>query len=169
MSKTEIRKERVSDHDSIHLVTEQAFRDMSYAGGDEQDIVNRLRSVNALTLSLVAVLDEEVVGHIAFSPAEISNGSSPWFALGPVSVLPEYQQQGIGRALIETGLAQLREMNALGCILTGNPMYYQKFGFEVAVDNAPANEPAEFFMLKMLSSDVPDGRFSFHGAFYGEV
>ena len=169
MTELEIRKERDSDFDVIRSLTEQAFRDMPYAGGNEQDVIDRLRAANALTLSLVAVLDEMLVGHIAFSPAQAGDGSFPWYALGPVSVVPERQREGIGSALIERGLAQLRNLDALGCILTGNPAYYIKFGFQLTPENAPTNEPAEFFMLKPLSDKTPEGRFAFHAAFYGET
>jgi len=111
----------------------------------------------------------ELIGHIAFSPAKVSDGSTPWFALGPVSVLPAHQGQGVGSALIENGLDELKNINALGCILTGNPAYYQKFGFKPASALAPANEPEDFFMLKQLSSRIPQGQFSFHQAFYGDA
>jgi putative acetyltransferase len=169
MTELHIREESEADCDSIRSVTVRAFHGMPYAGGDEHDVIDRLRSANALTLSLIAVLDAEVIGHIAFSPVMTSDGSCPWFALGPVSVIPERQCKGVGRALIENGLAQLKGMNALGCILTGNPTYYRKFGFQLAPENAPSNEPAEFFMLKRLSSIVPRGQFSFHTAFYGDA
>ncbi|MCB1689510.1 MAG: N-acetyltransferase [Halioglobus sp.] len=163
-----LREECHSDIGPIRSITERAFHGMPYAGGDEQDVIDRLRTANALTLSLVAVLGSELVGHIAFSPAVASDGSGPWFALGPVSVLPEYQCRGIGSALIESGLARLEKLNALGCILTGNPSYYKKFDFRLAPDIAPSNEPAEFFMLKILSAEAfPGGRFAFHKAFYG--
>jgi putative acetyltransferase len=169
MTRLKIRKECGSDSDAIRSITEQAFHGRPYAAGDEQEVIDRLRSANALTLSLVAVLEAEVVGHIAFSPAETGDGSYPWYALGPVSVIPERQGQGIGSALIESGLAQLKQLNALGCILTGDPLFYEKFGFQLAPVNAPLNEPAEYFMLKLLSSEPPRGRFIFHGAFYGDV
>ena len=169
MTETRIRKESDSDFDAIRSITERAFHGMPYAGGDEQDVIDRLRSADVLTLSLVAVLGTEVVGHIAFSPAEAGDRSFPWYALGPVSVVPERQCQGIGSALIESGLAQLGNLNALGCILTGNPLYYKKFGFRLAPDNAPPNEPGEFFMLKPLSSKIPQGKFAFHEAFYDDA
>jgi putative acetyltransferase len=169
MIEPQIREERSSDFDSIRSITERAFRGMPYAGGDEQDVIERLRSASALVLSLVAVVDAEVIGHIAFSPAELGDGSCPWFALGPVSVVPERQRQGIGSALIEEGLSRLQNMNALGCILTGNPRYYEKFGFQLAPDNLPPNESAEYFMLKLLSSRPPQGQFCFHKAFYGDA
>lgn len=161
-----IRDEESADQERIGQITEIAFRDMPYAGGDEQDVIERLRKAGALTLSLVAVLDQDTVGHIAFSPARQSDGSHPWFALGPVSVLPDHQGKGIGSALIERGLASVRELGALGVILTGNPAYYQRFGFQPAPQYAPGNEPSEFFMLKQFTAANPNGAFQFHEGFY---
>ena len=71
-------------------------------------------------------------------------------------------------ALIEEGLQQMRQRGALGCILTGNPDYYQRFGFVPAAEYAPSNEPAEYFLLKALARQPAKGRFEFHPAFYAE-
>ena len=164
-----IRAESPDDEDLIRQITELAFKGRPYAGGDEQEVIDRLRTAQALTISLVAELDGEIVGQITFSPAHQADGSSPWFALGPVSVLPTHQSHGIGSALINAGLQQIEALGALGCILTGNPDYYQRFGFELAPDNVPVQESPEFFMLKRLKGAAPDGRFSFHAAFYNEI
>ena len=169
MSELEIRAEHPSDYKVIRSITEIAFRDMPYAGGDEQDVIDRLRNADALTLSLLAVMDKKAVGHIAFSPATLQDGSQPWFALGPVSVIPTLQGQGIGSMLIEQGLAQIMALDALGCILTGNPNYYNRFGFQLAPKHVPSNESAEFFMLNLFTSVQPVGSFFFHEAFYGEA
>ncbi|MDJ0785998.1 MAG: N-acetyltransferase [Myxococcota bacterium] len=163
----EIRPEQAGDERPIHDLTEAAFRGMPYADGDEQEVVDRLRSAGALQLSLVAVQEGEVVGHVAFSPAE-GGGPGSWLALGPVSVRPDLQRAGIGSALIERGLAEIRKQGALGCILTGNPAYYRRFGFEVTPQHAPANEPSEFFMLRCFGNARPTGAFAFHPAFYGD-
>ena len=165
----EIRTEQPGDEGPIHVLTETAFRGMSYAGGDEQEVVDRLRGAGALHLSLVALHEGEIVGHVAFSPADQADGTGPWYALGPVSVVPARQGEGIGSALIERGLEEIRSQGALGCILTGNPDYYRRFGFEVTPGNAPANEPSQFFMLKTFGSRQPAGAFQFHPGFYGEV
>ena len=130
-----LRVERPEDHAAIYALTAAAFADMPYAGGDEQDVVNRLRDAGALHLSLVAVLDDKLVGQATFSPAENADGSGPWYALGPISVDPALQGRGIGGRLINAGIAQLKP--ALGCILTGNPDYYQRFGYEAAPDTPP--------------------------------
>jgi len=168
MSRLNIRREIESDFDQIHTITELAFRGRPYAEEDEQDVIRRLRGAGALSLSLVALRDQELVGHVAFSPALESSGTAPWFALGPVSVLPRFQNQGVGSELIERGLSEIRGLGAIGCILTGNPDYYQRFGFAVARANAPDNEPGEFFMIKPFTDTTPGGRFAFHRAFYAD-
>lgn len=164
-----IRLETNRDTTAIREITETAFRDRPYAGGDEQDVIDRLREAGALVLSLVAVDGDAVVGQVTFSPALLSDGSGPWFALGPVAVLPSRQGEGTGAALIEEGLARIESLGALGCILTGNPAYYRRFGFENSPENAPPDEPAAFFMLKLLKGNAPKGTFSFHPAFYGDI
>ena len=110
-----IRDETGADASVITEVTETAFKTLKISGHTEQFIVEALRTADALTVSLVAELDGRVVGHIAFFPVTISDGTQNWYGLGPVSVLPEYQRQGIGKALIEAGLRRLKEMNARDC------------------------------------------------------
>ncbi|MFT7653370.1 MAG: putative acetyltransferase [Candidatus Azotimanducaceae bacterium] len=168
MTDLTVRGERPEDIGDIFDITELAFRGRPYAGGDEQDLVNRLRDTNALALSLVAEIGGCVVGQITFSLASNSDESGPWFALGPVSVIPELQNEGIGSALINRGLAEIRDRGALGCILTGNPDYYQRFGFKLCPANVPAEESAEFFQLKILCASSTSGMFEFHPAFYQE-
>jgi putative acetyltransferase len=162
----EIRPEIEADWDSIYTITESAFFGKPYADGDEQDLIEKLRKIGVLSLSLVAADEGEIIGQITFSPATLSGISSPWFALGPVSVVPNRQGQGVGSTLIEEGLSKIRSLGALGCILTGNPVYYRRFGFELAALNCPDNEPKEYFMLKMLREKHPEGKFAFHEAFY---
>ncbi len=125
-----IRDETESDAAVITQLTVAAFETMEISNHTEQFIIEALRSARALTLSLVAEVDGRVVGHIAFSPVAISDGTKNWYGLGPVSVLPEYQRRGIGKALIQEGLSRLRKLSAKGCCLVGHPQYYRKFGFE---------------------------------------
>lgn len=140
-----IRVENESDVAAIRDITERAFAGKPYAGGNEQDVIENLRAKSALTLSLVAITNETVVGHIAFSPVDQADSSGPWYALGPVSVLPQWQSQGIGAQLINTGLDDIAEAGALGCILTGNPVYYRRFGFDFSQQCCPENEREEVF------------------------
>ncbi len=139
---------------------------MPYAGGDEQDVINRLREAGALSVSLVATIDDEIVGHVAFSPADAADSTGPWFTLGPVSVLPDYQRQGIGSALIRQGLDDLEALGALGCVLVGNPEYYQRFGFELAPATAPQDDYRDVFMIYCFSTGRPGSTIEFHPAFY---
>ena len=124
-----IRDEREEDRPVIYDLTRRAFAPMPFAAGDEQDLTDALRDCGGLTLSLVAELDGEVVGHMAFSPAQAEDGSASWYALGPISVEPDLQRRGIGKSMIAEGVARLWRMNAAGCILVGDPAYYQRFGF----------------------------------------
>ena len=87
--------------------------------------------------------------------------------LGPVSVEPPLQRQGIGRALIMAGIRFLREGGAAGCIVVGDPGYYSRFGFVPGLhDHAPADELKEHFMTLTFGPAVPAGVIDFHRAFY---
>ena len=116
-SEIEIRAETNDDIAAIAEVTLAAFATLEISNQTEHFIIEALRAAGALTLSLVAEVDGRVIGHIAFSPVTISDGTPDWYGLGPVSVLPEYQRQGIGKALIHEGLALLKRMHARGCCL----------------------------------------------------
>ncbi len=124
-----IRPESCKDRASIHALTEAAFRDAPHSSHTEQFIVDALRSRGELSLSLVAEKDGQVVGHIALSPVTISDGSTGWFGVGPISVLPGCQGQGIGAALMHAALDALRGQGAQGCVVLGEPSYYGRFGF----------------------------------------
>ena len=160
-----IRPETAADADAITELTVAAFATLEISDHTEQFIVAALRAAGALTLSLVAEVEGRVVGHIAFSPVVISDGTPDWYGLGPVSVLPGYQRQGIGKTLISEGLARLKAMHARGCCLVGHPDYYPKFGFRnvagLGVDGVP---PGAFFALA-FEGRMPQGSVSFHPAF----
>ena len=116
-----IRDETKDDAAVITEVTVAAFESMEISSHTEQFIIEALRSAKALTLSLVAEVDGRVVGHIAFSPVAISDGTKNWYGLGPVSVLPMYQRMGIGKALIREGLSRLKDLGAKGAVWSGIP------------------------------------------------
>jgi putative acetyltransferase len=88
-----IRNETISDITAIKEVTIAAFKNLAISNHTEQYIIKALRNVNALTISLVAEVNGKVVGHIAFSPVTISDGSQNWYGIGPVSVLPEFPRE----------------------------------------------------------------------------
>jgi len=161
-----IRDEQPEDQAAIHGLTQRAFAPMPFAAGDEQDLIDALRAAGALSLSLVAILDGKLVGHIAFSPAGTEDGQSGWYALGPVSAEPDLQRSGIGSALIRAGIQRLAAIGASGFILTGNPAYYSRFGFRPCPDLCPPEDPAEYFMVLPLGDEAPSSRFAFHPLFH---
>ncbi|MGZ2380604.1 GNAT family N-acetyltransferase [Rhizobium brockwellii] len=124
-----IRDETPEDIDAIHDLTSTAFKRVPYSDGTEAEIVRRLRENGDLTISLVAEQDGEILGHVAFSAVTIDGAHDGWFGLGPISVKPERQRQGIGKAMIARGLELLNEIGANGCALIGNPDIYSRVGF----------------------------------------
>ena len=164
-----IRPEQTDDHVAIGQIISAAFAGKPYAAGDEAELVEALRIQNALTVSLVAESHGRVIGQIAFSPAQPTDGTQGWYALGPVAVEPAHQRSGVGGALIHAGMQAIEGLGARGCILTGDPAYYVRFGFELSPANVPDGEPAEFFMLKLLGEHRPTGPILFHPAFHSEL
>ena len=132
-----IREENQGDALAIRSVHEQAF------GGDvEPRLVDMLREADRLILSLVAVVAEQVVGHVVFSPVTLEPppGDARWAALGPIGVLPDYQGQGIGSRLVREGLGGCGSRGCDGVVLLGAPEYYSRFGFVRASEHGLISE-----------------------------
>jgi putative acetyltransferase len=113
----------------------------------------------------VAIDGKKVVGHIAFSPVTISDGSPGWYGLGPISVLPELQKQGIGKSLIREGLSRLKSLGAKGCLLVGDPGYYERFGFTSPPDLVIQGVPQEYVLALPLEESKASGTVVFHKGF----
>ena len=160
-----IRNETDADVTTIADVTVAAFKTLEISNHTEQFIIEALRAAEALTLSLVAEVDGRVVGHIAFSPVAISDGTQNWYGLGPVSVLPDCQRKGIGKALIREGLSRLKDVSAQGCCLVGHPGYYRRFGFENVPGLGLEGVPPEVFFALSFAGHCPQGTVTFHEGF----
>ena len=160
-----IRDENDKDIELIREVTIDAFKDLSVSNQTEHFIIDALRSAEVLTISLVAEIDKEIVGHIAFSPVTISDNTAEWYGLGPVSVKPDFQRKGIGKALINKGLSLLKEKGARGCALVGDPNYYNYFGFKNIPELIYEGIPQEFFVVLPFAETVPEGKVVFHEGF----
>lgn len=160
-----LRGEKTSDIETIAEVTKAAFEDHYFSQETEHLIIHDLRAAGALTMSLVAEIDGRVVGHIALSPVTISDGTTNWHGLGPVSVLPEYQGRRIGTALVNRGLALLKSMSSKGVALVGLPAYFKRFGFTNHLQLIHEGTPQEVFVVKSLVERVPSGTVEFHQAF----
>ena len=160
-----IRDEKDTDCRVVSDVTKSAFESMGISDHTEQFIIEALRSVEALTVSLVAEVDGLVAGHIAFSPVTFTDGTKDWYGLGPVSVHPDLQRKGIGKALIQEGLSRLKNLKAKGCCLVGHPKYYRQFGFENVEGLVYEGVPKEVFFALSFEGNIPQGKVIFHQAF----
>jgi putative acetyltransferase len=128
-------------------------------------IVEGLRADDALTVSLVAEVDGEVVGQIAFSPVKIGGKDHGWLALGPVAVLPAFQKQGIGQALVNEGLDTIRCLGTQGCVLVGEPAFYSRFGFRHDASLHMEGVPPEVLLCLPMCDEMPEGAVMHHPAF----
>jgi putative acetyltransferase len=167
----EIRAENANDRAAIERVHTLAFSRL-----DEAILVNKLRDIGGLVVSLVAVAGDQIVGHIGFSPVRLETQPRSAKALGlaPLAVLPDFQRKGIGLKLMDAGLQACRRSGAEIVIVLGHPDFYPKAGFKRASLFGIVCEfevPEEAFMvleLKEGSLAKYQGKVSYHPAF-GEV
>lgn len=128
-----IKLDAIEYQDAIRRITVEAFSSNELGHNGEAELIELLRSRCKQMLSLVA-LRGEPVGHILFTPVSIHSGQGQLqgMGLGPLSVLPDYQGQGIGSQLIVSGLDRLRARDIPFIAVVGHPDYYTRFGFEPA-------------------------------------
>lgn len=149
----EIREERGEDVEAIRDVNNRAFDQVH-----EGKIVDALRSNGAGLLSLVAIVDGKMVGHIMYSPIRV--GKLIGAALGPMAVVPERQRQGIGSKLVEAGNLRLKDEGWPFIIVLGHPNFYPRFGFRPAGALGITCEwevPEDVFMVLVLDQDKMQG------------
>jgi len=164
----EVRAERPGDEAQIRAVLLAAF-----PTGAEADLVDQLRANGDAAISLVADDAGEIVGHVLFSrmSAEADGRTFDALGLAPVAVTPRRQRQGIGSALIETGLREARSIGTEIVFLVGEPEYYRRFGFRAAAA-APFASPyaGPYFQARLLRDDLTlptSGRADYAAAFAG--
>lgn len=164
----EIRPETDKDRAAIHRVNESAF-----PGPGEANLVDALREVAHPHISLVAAVEDQIVGHIFFSPVTIESEDSVLTAMGlaPMAVLPEYQNKGIGSQLVREGLKQCQRIGHNIVVVLGHPLYYPRFGFTTAAAKGIRCEydvPDDHFMVTELEAGALAGRkglVKYHPAF----
>lgn len=154
----QIRREEETDQAAVRVVHEQAF-----GRSAEADAIDALRQRQQTTISLVAIEKEQVVGHVLFSPVTIeANGEQfPALGLAPLGVLPAYQKQGVGSALVEAGLEACRHLPIDCVVVLGDPRYYGRFGFVPASRyqlRCPWNIPPDAFMVIAWQEGVLENR-----------
>lgn len=165
-----IRQERETDHASVYEVVKTAFASVEHSDGNEQDLVTALRNSGAFVpeLSLVAEEDGNVIGHILFTKADVDGQTV--LALAPLSVLPPYQKQGIGLALMAEGHQIAAKLGFDYSIVLGHAEYYPKAGYQPASRfgiKAPFDVADENFMAVKLNRDAQNvhGTLRYDAAF----
>lgn len=163
--KIHIRQESTTDVQAIHDLVVAAFERAPHSGHNEQFIVRALRESGQLTLALVAECNDAIVGHIAISPVSLSDGTLHWHGLGPLSVNPQHQRQGLGSRLVEHAMQDLRKLDAAGCVVLGDPAFYRRFGFRPEASLTLPEFPAEFFQVLAFRHPLPTATVSYHASF----
>ena len=157
-----LRAEAPGDAAAIHTLTATAFAPMPFADGTEADVIDLMRAAGDLSLSLVAVDGDTILGHVAMSPACVG-GTKGWYGLGPISVQPALQRQGIGRRLIKAACDWAREQSAKGVVLLGNPAVYGHAGFVPGI-LTHREVSQDYVMVLNFTADTPAGEITFADA-----
>lgn len=153
-----IRNETKEDVQAIYELNKTAF-----GSPNEAELVDNLRNAGAVILSLVAVKDAQVIGHILFSPVHIESSDSSFLGVGlaPMAVLPQYQRKGIGSKLIRRGIKGLKEAGYSALVVLGHADYYPRFGFVPASRYGISCEydvADEVFMVLLLNKMELNGK-----------
>ncbi|ACD53627.1 N-acetyltransferase [Clostridium botulinum] len=156
-----IRNESKKDYKTIYLLVKDAFKTAEHSDGNEHNLIDTLRTSESYIpeLSLLAEIDEKIVGYIMFTKLfiENQNGKFESLALAPLAVHPQYQDIGIGSKLIIEGLNIAKNLGFKSAIVLGSEKYYPKFGFKEASDfgiKAPFEVPSENFMVIELQENA---------------
>lgn len=152
-----IRKEQATDIEYIYAVNKDAFETDA-----EANLVNALRNSGCTFISLVAEDNNKIIGHIFFTPVELTgnNDNLKLIGLAPMAVLNQHQHKGIGSKLVEAGLTKCKELDYDAVVVLGHPNYYPRFGFVPSVKYGIKSEydvPDDVFMIKELKTGCLKG------------
>ena len=174
--KLNLRKEEEKDYPVVFALIEKAFKGEKYSDHREQFLVERLRKSEGFVpeLSLVAEIDNQVVGHILLTKIKIKNENEIFYslALAPVSVLPKFQKRGIGARLIELAHKRAKNLGFTSVVLLGHENYYPKFGYKPAHTfniEIPFDAPPENCMaIELVKNGLKNvsGKVEYDKAFY---
>jgi putative acetyltransferase len=161
----QIGPETPADEQAIEALLRAAFAHHPHSNQTEHLLVDTLRAAGALSLSLVARDDAGLAGYAGFSPVTVDGADCGCHAMAPLAVSPDRQGHGIGRQLVEAGLASLASRGARACVVVGDPVWYRQSGFVPAHGLLLEGIPKEFLLVRSLDQTLPTGRLGFHPAF----
>jgi len=169
-----LRLEEERDFSIVEDLTREAFWDVYYPGADEHFLVHNLRKTNVFIkeLDFVALNDNKIVGNIMYANSTVKNNDLEYNVLtfGPLSVLPEYQNKGIGGKLINHTIKLSKEMGYKGIIIYGDPEYYKRFGFKASKEYKITNKDKKFPAALLVLELYPNALNGIEGIFdEGEV
>jgi len=167
--KIELRLEQEEDYKAVENLTREAFWNKYVPGCNEHLLAHNLRKTNAFIkeLDFVALCDDKIVGNIMYAKATIKNNDMEYAVLifGPLSVLPEYQNKGIGGKLINHTVKLSREMGYKGIIIYGDPEYYKRFGFKESKEYKITSKDGKFPAALLVLELYPDALKGIEGVF----
>jgi predicted N-acetyltransferase YhbS len=162
LKKIELRLEEEKDYKLVEELTREAFWNIHFPGCGEHLLIHNLRKVKEFikALDFVAILDNKIVGNIVYVEAKVKDDDKEYSVLtfGPISVLPEYQNNGIGSKLIKHTLKLSKEMGYKAVLIYGDPEYYKRFGFKASkeynITNKEKKYPAALLVLELYSNSL---------------
>lgn len=161
-----VREADHGDEAFIEVVVERAFAKEALASGREAEIVRELRAKRRVRMIMVAEDGPgQLVGVLVLSPVRMENQATGWFGLGPVAVVPEWQRRGVGSAMIGATMATLHMEHANGCVVLGEPKFYERFGFRRLPNLTLPGTPEGYFLALPFDGTTPEGRVRYHAAF----
>lgn len=163
-----IRPERAGEEQEIYNLTKRAFAPMPFGDEDDAGLTDALRESGDLFLSLIAEENSRIIGHLALSPVAITGTAARWMGLGPISVEPERQRQGIGSTLVQSAMTYCRTNEISGIALIGNPAVYGPMGFQSNHAFTYRDLSNQLVQYLTLSGSDPVGELTFAPALEGQ-
>lgn len=160
-----IRAATAADAAAITAVLQAAFAQHPHSQNQEYRLVEALRVQGGLSVALCAWQGEQLCGLVCASPVQLPMSAEGWYCIAPLAVLPALQGQGIGQQLMLAVLHKLQAIGAAGCVLVGEPDYYQRFGFSADPALTSAGIPPEYVLSRAFGSQQAQGEIIYHPAF----
>jgi len=164
-----IRLEKEQDHKAVENLTREAFWNLHVPGCDEHLLIHNMRKAPEFIkeLDFVALLDDEIVGNIVYVKSKVIDNDVEHevATFGPASVLPKYQNKGIGSKLINHTIPLVKELGYKAIIIYGFPAYYKRFGFKASKDYLITGKEGKYPAALLVLELYPNALKGIHGVF----